>query len=66
MELENGSLGGTWSAVNGPIPGFNATLGQVDLTNVPAGTYTFRYSFTNQNPCPDDAEDLIIKINSYL
>ncbi len=62
--LENESLGGTWSAVNGPIPGFNATLGQVDLTNVPAGTYTFRYSFTNQNPCPDDAEDLIIKINS--
>ncbi|MEZ4911772.1 MAG: gliding motility-associated C-terminal domain-containing protein [Saprospiraceae bacterium] len=62
--LDNENVGGVWSAVNGPIPGFNAATGQFSLTNVGAGDYKFAYAFTNQAPCPDDREELTIRINA--
>lgn len=62
--LDNEDIGGTWSVVSGGSAGFNAQTGTFNLTSRPAGTYVFRYSFTGQSPCPDDQEDVTIKINA--
>jgi len=60
--IEGEDSGGTWSVVSGGSAGFNA-LGTFDRAGRPAGTYVFRYSFTNQTPCQDDSEDVTIRIN---
>lgn len=61
--LDNEDTGGTWTVVSGGSVGFNAQNGTFNLVGRPAGTYVFRYSFTGQTPCPDDQEDVTIKIN---
>jgi len=62
--LDNENTGGTWTVISGGNTGFNAQNGTFNLLDRPAGTYTFRYAQTGQAPCPDDQEDVIIKINS--
>ncbi len=61
--LDSESTGGVWSVVSGGSAGFNAATGTFNLTGRPAGTYIFKYSFTNQAPCPNDEEEVTIKIN---
>ncbi|MBK8625803.1 MAG: gliding motility-associated C-terminal domain-containing protein [Saprospiraceae bacterium] len=61
--LDNEDSGGTWTVVNGGSAGFNAQNGTFTLTGRPSGSYVFRYSFTGQAPCPDDQEDVTIRIN---
>lgn len=61
--LDNEDLGGIWTVVTGGNTGFDPA-GRFDLTGRPAGIYVFRYSFmTPQSPCPDDDEEVTIRIN---
>lgn len=61
--LDNEDAMGTWTVVSGGSTGFNATAGTFNLTGRPAGTYVFKYAFTNQSPCPNDEEEITIRIN---
>ncbi len=60
--LDNEDTGGTWSSVSGSPSGFNPVNGTFSLSGNPTGTYTFRYAFANQAPCPNDFEEVIINI----
>lgn len=61
--LDNADADGDWSVVSGGSIGFNAMEGTFNLTGRPAGTYVFRYTHDNQGACPDDSEDITIRIN---
>src|SRR5690606_34921475 len=61
--LDNEDGMGTWTVVSGGSTGFDATAGTFNLTGRPAGTYVFKYAFTNQAPCPNDEEEITIRIN---
>lgn len=61
--LDNEDAGGTWTVVSGGAVGFNSQNGTFNLTGRLAGVYVFRYSFTGQAPCPNDQEDVTIRIN---
>jgi gliding motility-associated-like protein len=61
--LDNEAAGGVWSVVSGGNAGFNASAGTFNLTGRSAGSYLFKYSFSNQAPCPNDEENVTIKIN---
>jgi gliding motility-associated-like protein len=61
--IEGEDSTGVWSVISGGSAGFNAMDGSFDRAGRAAGTYVFRYSFTNQTPCQDDSEDVTIKIN---
>ncbi|MBL0101769.1 MAG: gliding motility-associated C-terminal domain-containing protein [Saprospiraceae bacterium] len=63
--LEGESGGGKWTFVTGGPAGFttNGDQATFDRAGRPAGTYVFRYAFTTQSPCPDDEEEITIKIN---
>ncbi|MBK9736707.1 MAG: gliding motility-associated C-terminal domain-containing protein [Saprospiraceae bacterium] len=62
--LDNEDTGGTWSVVSGGTAGFDAAKGEFNLTGRAAGSYIFKYEFKNQTPCPDDSEEVTIKINA--
>jgi len=62
--LDGEETGGTWTVVIGGVTGFNAANGTFNLGGRPVGSYTFKYSFAGQAPCPNDDEDVVIKINA--
>lgn len=62
--LDNADSPGAWTVVSGGSTGFDASTGTFNLTGRPAGTYVFRYTLTpDQAPCPNDSEDITIRIN---
>jgi PKD-like domain/CHU_C Type IX secretion signal domain/SprB repeat len=59
--------GGTWKEVSlkpSTASAFNAANGTFNTTNQAAGTYTFEYTFTNQTPCPDSKQTVLVNVIS--
>ncbi|MBK6363306.1 MAG: gliding motility-associated C-terminal domain-containing protein [Saprospiraceae bacterium] len=60
-QLSGQDPGGVWTSTQ--TTGFNATAGTFNLSNIPAGLYTFTYSFSNQAPCPNTSSDVFVRVN---
>ncbi|MBK6784557.1 MAG: hypothetical protein IPG79_12925 [Saprospiraceae bacterium] len=60
-QLSGQDPGGVWTSTQ--TTGFNATAGTFNLSNIPAGLYTFTYSFSNQAPCPNTSSDVFARVN---
>jgi gliding motility-associated-like protein len=62
--LAGEDTGGTWTSTSGNVgPEFNAAAGTFNITGKAPGTYTFRYAFSNQAPCPDVNSTVTVVIN---
>jgi hypothetical protein len=60
-QLSGQDPGGVWTSTQ--TTGFNATAGTFNLSNIPAGLYTFTYSFNNQAPCPNTSSEVFVRVN---
>ena len=62
--LSGEDTGGTWTSTGGSVGAeFSAANGTFNITGKTPGTYTFRYAFTGQQPCPDVNATVTVIIN---
>lgn len=63
--LDGEDSGGMWietSSTSSTGSGFNPATGTFNTTGQAVGTYTFDYSFSGNDPCPDVSETVVVVI----
>ncbi len=65
-ELAGAATGGTWNEISATPAGANFANGILDLTNLPEGTYEFRYEVSAQAPCSNDMATVTVEVNDEL
>lgn len=66
-QLENEDPGGEWretSLVSGPAGSFNSISSSLEITNLPAGEYTFNYTVGANNPCGTSENEVRVIIDA--
>ena len=62
--LDGADTGGSWSETSGTLSGgFDDVANTVNTDGVAAGSYTFEYSITNNDPCPDASVVVTLRVD---